>query len=185
MYHKQCQSITATAIAAHLASRITITVPLIDREPTTSTAGLAINIDSQSTSQRTVAVAWRPCSTAFGIVGVADTYGHNGEHVWMYFNQAAAPAPLHHCMAAMMTTAPIAGETSPMRQALRLPLGVQRWTARRQRVLPEGQTIDLGAGPATLDAALQTLTALPCNVEPRSPADVRDLPPSVVEGDVR
>ena len=95
------------------------------------------------------------------------------------FDQAAAPDRLRQAADAVAAAAGIAAETYPTRKALRLPLGVHRWTGRRgQLVLPDGQTIDLDAGTAVIADALQLLDDLPRNPLSQLPAPATPIRPA-------
>ena len=170
-YRKKFHAVTAIELAAHLAGRITIAVPLIGRDHTAAAAALDIDAGGEPAIRTALTAAQHRGYHAFGIVCAGGSSGHNGGHVWLRFDQSTAPDRLRQVATDLAAAATIVAETYPTRQALRLPLGVHRWTGRRGHlVLPAGQTIDLDAGPAALDVALQALAALPCNAVARLPA---------------
>jgi hypothetical protein len=170
-YRKKFHAVTGPEIAAHLAGRITIAVPLIGRDHTAAAAALDIDAGGEPAIRTALTAAQQRGYSAFGIVCAGGTSGHNGGHIWLRFDQPTAPDRLRQVAAELAAAAGIAAETYPTCQALRLPLGVHRWTGHRGHlVLPAGRTIDLDAGPPALDAALQALAALPCNPVARLPA---------------
>src|SRR5215212_3561818 len=67
-YRKKFHPVTATELAAHLAGRITIAVPLIGRDGSARAAALDIDAGGEQAIVRTLAAATRLGYTAFGIV---------------------------------------------------------------------------------------------------------------------
>ena len=178
-YRLKFHAVTATEIAAHLAGRITLAVPLIGCDGTARAVALEIDADGDVAIQRTLAAAMRLGYTAFGIVCAGGTSGHNGGHVWVLFDHAVAPDRLRQVADDVAAVAGVAAETYPTRKALRLPLGVHRWTGRRGHlVLLDGQTIDLDTGIPGIAEALTVLDDLPRNAISRLPPPTPAIPPA-------
>src|SRR5919199_1390181 len=90
-YRKKFHPVTATEIAAHLAGRITLAVPLVGRDGTARGAALDVDAGGDAAIRSALAAATWLGYTAFGLICAGGVSGHNGGHVWLLFDQPAAP----------------------------------------------------------------------------------------------
>jgi len=163
-YRKQFHAITNGEIARHLAATLTLAAPLVGQDGTAQAAALDLDTGGEQAVRSVMAAAASRAYVAFGIACRGGRDGHDGGHVWLLFDQPAAPERLCQLARELAAEAGVVAETYPTRKALRLPLGLHRWTGRRgQCLLPGNEAIDLDAGPHALAHALLVLDALPRN----------------------
>lgn len=163
-YRKEFHPITDREIGRHLAGKLTLAAPLIGRDGAAGAAALDLDAGGEQALRSVIAAATGRAFVAFGVACRGGRDGHDGGHVWLLFDQPVAPERLRELAQELAGEAGVSAETYPTRKALRLPLGVHRWTGRRGRcLLPDDPPIDLDAGPHALTLALQALDALPRN----------------------
>jgi len=162
-------------IADHLAGRRTVAVPLIGASGLTLHAALDVDTGGTTALQRVLQAAQAQGWTAYAIT--SDTDEHTGGHVWLHFDQPAAPERARLLADQLAAAASVEAETYPTRKALRLPLGVHQWTGKRGiLLLQDGQELDLDAGTETVPQALAAIAALRLNKASALPEVPRRTP---------
>jgi hypothetical protein len=149
-------------IINHLVGRRTIAVPLVGPHGLCHHAALDVDAGGPPALRRLLAAAQAQGYTAYAIT--SDTDEHQGGHVWLHFDQAAAPERTRLLADQLAQVAGVDAETYPTRKALRLPLGVHQWTGKRGHLLlQDGQQLDLDTHTDAVAQALATIAALPLN----------------------
>jgi hypothetical protein len=152
--------ITDSEIRAHLRGDLTLAAPLVGADGLASAAALDIDHGGVRAVRRVLAAAELRGLIAFAITSTNDR--HDGGHVWILFDQPAAPERLRLLADALATAVSVAAETYPTYRTIRLPLGVHRRSGRRGTlILPDWSTIDLDRGPEAIVQALRSLDACP------------------------
>ncbi|MDQ3732202.1 MAG: hypothetical protein M3329_09665 [Pseudomonadota bacterium] len=185
-YRKQFHAITNGELARHLAGTLTLAAPLVGQDGTARAAALDLDTGGEQALWSVIAAAVSKARVAFGIACRGGRDGHGGGHVWLLFDQPAAPERLRQLAQELAAEAGVSAETYPTRKALRLPLGLHRWTGRRgQCLLPDNDTIGLDVGPNALAHALLAIDALPRNQVTQLPTIPRPAAPEPRPGHQR
>lgn len=152
--------ITDAEIRAHLRGDLTLAAPLVGADGLASVAALDIDHGGTGAVRRVLAAAELRGLLAFAITSTNDR--HDGGHVWISFDQGAAPARLRLLADELATAVNVEAETYPTYKTIRLPLGVHRRSGQRGTlILPDWRTIDLDRGPEAVAQALRSLDARP------------------------
>jgi len=149
-------------ITDHLLGSRTIAAPLVGPHGLAHHVALDVDAGGPHALHRVLAAAQAHGWTAYAIT--SDTDEHTGGHVWLHFDQPAAPERARLLADQLAQAAGVDAETYPTRKGLRLPLGVHQWTGKRGTLLlQDGQRLDLDAHTDTVMEALATIAALPLN----------------------
>lgn len=159
-YITYAHPITDSEIRAHLRGDLTLAAPLVGADGLAYAAALDIDHGGTGAVRRVLAAVELRGLVAFAITSTNDR--HDGGHVWISFDQAAAPERLRLLADDLATAASVEAETYPTYKTIRLPLGVHRRSGQRGTlILPSWDTIDLDRGPEAVAQALRSLDARP------------------------
>jgi hypothetical protein len=152
--------ISDSEIHAHLRGQLTLAAPLVGADGLAYAAALDIDHGGAGALRRVLAAAELRGLVAFAITSTNDK--HDGGHVWVLFDQSAAPERLRWLADELAAAATVQAETYPTYKTIRLPLGVHRRSMQRGTlILPNWNTIDLDSGPDAVTHALRSLDARP------------------------
>jgi hypothetical protein len=172
-YTKIYRRLSYRLIQSHLRGDVTLAVCLINTAGSARAAVLDIDEGGEAALVRVLERAAQRQLTAFAQSSTNEE--HDGGHVWVLFDAWRDPDRFRSLADTLAKEAEVQAETYPTRKAIRLPLGVHRWTGKRgQLYLPDGVVLNLDDGEHTVKEAVRALRRLPLNAT----ASLPDLPPN-------
>lgn len=168
-YTKIYRPLSNHLIRLHLRGDMTLAVCLVNPAGLARAAVLDIDAGGQAALLSALEKARARRLVAFAQSSA--TAEHDGGHVWLLFDAWQAPDRFRLLADMLAHEAGIQAESYPTRKAIRLPLGVHRWTGKRGVLfLPDGMTLDLDRSEQAVKTAIRSLKTLPQN-------SIEQLPP--------
>lgn len=154
--------LTLDTLQAHLRGSQTVAACLIDPEGQARVSALDIDNGGEEVLRRVLEMAAIQGFTGFAQSSVNEQ--HQGGHVWFLFRERTDPQRLRRLAQQLASQVGISAETYPTRKAIRLPLGIHRWTGKRGTLLlSSGLALNLDAGQHVVRQAVRILRDLPQN----------------------
>jgi hypothetical protein len=161
-YTKIYRRLSPLLIQAHLRGDVTLAVCLINTTGSAKAAVLDIDAGGEAALMRVRKQAEEQRLIAFA--QSSTNHHHDGGHIWLLFDGWQTPERFRLLANTLAEEAEVAAESYPTRKAIRLPLGVHRWTGKRGRLfLPDGTVLNLDEGEQVVKEAIHALRALPYN----------------------